>query len=63
MRARTNANSARTIVTHTPVPERVCGLLRYLSHPFERANEDLALAYFRSTFGEAFQRQADGQAS
>ncbi|PBB51930.1 hypothetical protein CK223_32240 [Mesorhizobium loti] len=41
--------------------EHVRGLLRYLSHPFERANEDLAVAYFRSIFGEAFQRQADAK--
>lgn len=48
-------------MTRCLVPEHVRGLLRYLSKPFERANEDLALAYFRATFGENFQRQADAK--
>jgi len=37
------------------------GLLGYLSHPFERANEDLALVYFRSIFKDVFKRQADAK--
>lgn len=48
-------------MTRSPLPDHVSGLLRYLSHPFERANEDLALAYFRRAFGDAFQRQADAK--
>jgi len=45
----------QTIKTH------VQGLLTYLSNPDERANEDLALLYFRTLFGEAFLRQKDAK--
>ena len=44
-------------------PGHVGGLLSYLSHPSEKANEDLALAYFRSVFGEEFTRQKDAKQS
>lgn len=38
-------------------------MLAYLSQPAEKANEDLALAYFRKVFGDAFTRQKEaGQA-
>jgi hypothetical protein len=43
----------------TQVPGHIEGLLRYLSRPEERANEDLALAYFRHVYGDAFTRQED----
>jgi hypothetical protein len=44
-----------------PLPPHVQGLLTYLSRPFEKANEDLALAYFRKVFGPSFTRQAEAQ--
>ena len=37
------------------------GLLKFLSQPTEKANEDLALAYFRKTFGEEFTRQQEAK--
>jgi hypothetical protein len=43
----------------TQVPAHIEGLLRFLSRPEERANEDLALAYFRRVYGEVFTRQED----
>ena len=43
------------------VPDHVAGLLRYLCQPHERANEDLALKYFRAVFGEAFDRQKEAK--
>lgn len=39
----------------------VRGLLKYLSNPDERANEDLALQYFRTLSGDAFQRQKEAK--
>jgi hypothetical protein len=41
------------------LPEHVSGLLKYLAEPNEKANEDLALGYFRRLYGDAFQRQKD----
>jgi hypothetical protein len=41
------------------LPAHVSGILAYLSQPTEKANEDLALAYFRKTFGENFTRQRE----
>jgi len=41
----------------TQVPAHIEGLLRFLSRPEERANEDLALAYFRHVYGDVFTRQ------
>ena len=38
-------------------------MLAYLGQPTEKANEDLALAYFRKTFGEAFTRQKEASQS
>ncbi len=35
------------------------GLLAYLTEPEERANEDLALQYFRHLSGDSFQRQKE----
>lgn len=45
------------------LPSYVGGLLEYLNQPAEKANEDLALAYFRKVFGEAFTRQKDAKHS
>lgn len=45
------------------IPAHVQGLLAYLSHPEERANEDLALNYFRVVFGDGFTRQHDAKRS
>jgi hypothetical protein len=42
-----------------PLPAHVSGMLAYLCQPTEKANEDLALTYFRKTFGEAFTRQKE----
>jgi hypothetical protein len=41
------------------IPSHVRGLLTYLSQPEERANEDLAIAYFRKIYGEKFTRQKE----
>src|SRR3954469_3750573 len=43
------------------LPEHVTGLLAFLLQPHERANEDLAIAYFRRLFGESFTRQQDAR--
>jgi hypothetical protein len=45
----------------TRVPAHIEGLLRFLSRPEERANEDQALAYFRLVYGEAFTRQKEAR--
>jgi hypothetical protein len=45
----------------TSLPPHVEGLLTYLSRPHEKANEDLALTYFRKVFGSSFTRQEDAQ--
>jgi len=45
------------------LPAHVDGLLAYLNQPTEKANEDLALAYFRKVFGDAFTRQKDAKQS
>jgi len=44
------------------LPEHVQGLLRYLSQGKEKANEDLALNYFRKNF-DKFSRQSDASRS
>jgi len=41
------------------LPEYINGLLKYLAKPDEKANEDLALAYFRKLYGDDFHRQHD----
>lgn len=46
-----------------PIPGHVQGLLAYLRQPTEKANEDLALRYFRVVFGDKFSRQKDAQQS
>ena len=43
------------------LPPHIQGLLSYLSQPNEVANEDLALAYFRKTYGDAFTRQQEAK--
>lgn len=43
------------------VPAHIEGLLRYLSRPEERANEDLALAYFRHVYRDVFTRQEEAK--
>jgi hypothetical protein len=43
------------------LPQHIQGLLAYLLQPSEKANEDLALGYFREAFGEAFTRQKEAR--
>jgi hypothetical protein len=43
------------------LPAHISGLLAYLGQPTEKANEDLALGYFRKIFGEAFTRQKEAK--
>ena len=43
------------------IPEHVSGLIKYLGQPEEKANEDLAVGFFRKEFGEQFTRQADAK--
>jgi hypothetical protein len=45
------------------MPAHIGGLLTYLSQPTEKANEDLALSYFRKIFGDAFTRQKEAKQS
>jgi hypothetical protein len=45
------------------LPSHLNGMLAYLCQPNEKANEDLALAYFRKTFGEVFTRQKEASKS
>ncbi len=49
-------------VTTTNLPKHFDGLIRYLSHPNEKANEDLAISYFRNLF-QNFTRQSDASRS
>lgn len=50
-------------VTTTNLPKHIDGFIRYLSHPNEKANEDLAISYFRYLFQEKFTRQEDASRS
>lgn len=43
------------------IPEHIKGLLTYMSQPEEKANEDLAIGYFRKLYGDAFTRQKEAQ--
>jgi len=43
------------------LPASVNGLLRFLSKPTEKANEDLAIGYFRTLFPETFIRQSEAK--
>jgi hypothetical protein len=43
------------------LPSHIRGLVAYLSKPDEKANEDLALAYFRAVFGDSFKRQKEAK--
>ena len=45
------------------LPAHISGLLAYLCQPTEKANEDLALTYFRKIYGEAFTRQKEAKQS
>lgn len=45
----------------TQVPPHIQGLLRFLSTGKEKANEDLALGYFRHVYRDAFTRQEEAQ--
>jgi hypothetical protein len=45
------------------LPAHVSGLIAYLNQPTEKANEDLAIAFFRKAFGEAFTRQKEAKQS
>src|SRR5260221_8758650 len=40
------------------LPAHVEGLMRFLSQPHEKSNEDLAVAYFRKLYPDTFVRQA-----
>jgi hypothetical protein len=40
------------------IPAHIDGLLRYLSRPNETANEDRAITYFRTVYGDAFTKDA-----
>lgn len=44
-----------------PSLQRFAGLLSYLCQPHERANEDMAIGYFRELFGDSFQRQKEAK--
>lgn len=41
------------------LPEHVSGILAYLAKPHEKANEDMAVNYFRKLYGDDFHRQHD----
>ena len=43
------------------IPLHMKGLLSYLSQPEEKANEDLAIGYFRTLYGDRFTRQKEAQ--
>ena len=43
------------------IPHHVMGLLKYLSQPEEKANEDLAIGYFRKVYGDLFIRQKEAR--
>ncbi len=43
------------------LPPHVDGFVRYLSDSREKANDDLAVAYFRHRYGSKFVRQADAK--
>src|SRR5689334_20287999 len=43
------------------LPSHIKGLIAYLSAPEEKANEDMAIAYFRKISGDAFTRQKEAQ--
>lgn len=43
------------------IPPHIQGLLIYLSQPEEKANEDLAIQYFRKVYGESFTRQKEAR--
>ena len=45
------------------LPSHVAGLFKYLSAPHEKANEDLAIGFFRHEFGEKFTRQKEAKFS
>jgi hypothetical protein len=45
------------------LPSHVEGLMAYLRQPNEKANEDLAIAFFRKLFGEVFTRQKEARQS
>jgi hypothetical protein len=45
----------------TKIPDHVEKLLAYLKAPSEKADEDLALSYFRKVFGEKFTRQKEAK--
>jgi hypothetical protein len=47
------------VVMPTHIPTHIEGLLKYLTRPEEKANEDLALAYFRKVYGDPFTRQEE----
>jgi hypothetical protein len=51
----------KSVGVSAPVPAHISGLLAYLRQPNEKANEDLALAYFRKIYGPQFTRQTEAK--
>lgn len=45
------------------LPDHISGLIKYLSAPDEKANEDLAIQFFRTVFGDKFTRQKEADRS
>ena len=43
------------------LPDHIDGLIKYLSRPEEKANEDMAIGFFRKEFGKEFTRQSDAK--
>ena len=56
-RVRGTSNSSFALLEELPLSVR--GLLAYLSQPEEKANEDLAIAYFRQLYPKTFTRQKE----
>jgi hypothetical protein len=50
-----------TIYYMKGLPAHVSGFIEFLSAPHEKANEDLAIAYFRHVYGETFTRQKEAK--
>lgn len=53
--------SKSSVGVGAPVPAHINGLLAYLRQPNEKANEDLALAYFRKIYDTQFTRQTEAK--
>lgn len=53
--------SKSVLAVSASIPVHINGLLAYLRQPHEKANEDLALAYFRKIYGAQFTRQTEAK--